>query len=78
MYQYTMCEYLRCLSLVEPLKPAEIKRFREGAHVTQAVARLLNTSVSTVQKRKIGQKRPTDTALKLLQLVQMRGLEIGV
>jgi putative transcriptional regulator len=62
---------------VEPLEPAEIKRIRERAHVSQAVfARLLNTSLSTVQKWEIGQKRPAGTALKLLHLVQRRGLEV--
>ncbi|RSZ29351.1 DNA-binding transcriptional regulator [Variovorax beijingensis] len=61
---------------VEPLEPAEIKRIRESAHVSQAVfARLLNTSLSTVQKWEIGQKKPAGTALKLLHLVQKRGLE---
>jgi len=45
--------------------------------VSQAVfAALLNTSVSTVQKWEIGQKRPTGTALKLLRLVQKNGLDI--
>ena len=39
-------------------------------------AALLNTSLSPVQKREIGQKRPTGTALKLLHLGQMRGLEV--
>ncbi|MBS0405084.1 MAG: DNA-binding transcriptional regulator [Proteobacteria bacterium] len=62
---------------VEPLQPDEIKRIREGAHVSQAVfARLLNTSLSTVQKWEIGQKRPAGTALKLLHMVQKRGLEV--
>ena len=62
---------------VEPLQPAEIKRIREEAHVSQAVfARLLNTSLSTVQKWEVGQKRPAGTALKLLHLVQKRGLEV--
>lgn len=62
---------------VEPLEPAEIKRIRESAHVSQAVfAHLLNTSLSTVQKWEIGQKRPAGTALKLLHLVQRRGLEV--
>ena len=62
---------------VRPLKPDEIKRIREDSHVSQAVfARLLNTSLSTVQKWEIGQKRPAGTALKLLHLVQKRGLEI--
>lgn len=62
---------------VEPLEPVEIKRIRESAHVSQAVfARLLNTSLSTVQKWEIGQKRPAGTALKLLHLVQKCGLEV--
>lgn len=61
---------------VAPLRPAQIKRIRETSKVSQAVfAALLNTSVSTVQKWEIGQKRPTGTALKLLHLVQKRGLE---
>ncbi|MEI6708629.1 MAG: hypothetical protein WCK96_16015 [Methylococcales bacterium] len=45
--------------------------------VSQSVfASLLNTNVSTVQKWEAGQKRPTGMALKLLHLVQKKGLEI--
>lgn len=63
---------------VEPLVPAEIKRIRESAHVSQAVfARLLNTSLSTVQKWEIGQKKPAGTALKLLHLVRKGGLDVA-
>ncbi|MHB1591651.1 MAG: helix-turn-helix domain-containing protein [Sulfuricella sp.] len=78
MDQVTLREFDRmCLPPVEPLRPDEIKRIREASRVSQAVfAALLNTSVSTVQKWEIGQKRPTGTALKLLHLVQQRGLEI--
>lgn len=78
MDQVTLREFDRlCLPPVEPLKPEEIKQIRESSRVSQAVfARLLNTSTSTVQKWEIGQKRPTGTALKLLHLVQERGLEI--
>lgn len=62
---------------VESLEPEQIKRIRERSRVSHAVfARLLNTSVSTVQKWEIGQKRPTGTALKLLDLVQKRGLKV--
>ncbi|WP_335582872.1 helix-turn-helix domain-containing protein [Cupriavidus sp. USMAHM13] len=62
---------------MEPLDPEQIKGIREASHVSQAVfARLLNTSVSTVQKWEIGKKRPAGTALKLLHLVRKRGLEI--
>ncbi|OIQ82574.1 antitoxin igA-2 [mine drainage metagenome] len=78
MEQVTLREFDRlCLPPVEPLQPDEIKKIREASHVSQAVfARLLNTSLSTVQKWEIGQKKPTGTALKLLHLVQQRGLEV--
>lgn len=78
MDQVTLREFDRlCVPPIEPLNPEEIKGIRESAHVSQAVfARLLNTSLSTVQKWEIGQKKPTGTALKLLHLVQKRGLEI--
>jgi putative transcriptional regulator len=80
MDQVTLREFDRlCLPPVEPLEPEEIKKIREASHVSQAVfARLLNTSLSTVQKWEIGQKKPTGTALKLLHLVQTRGLEVVV
>jgi putative transcriptional regulator len=65
-----------CLPLIEPMEPNQIKQIRESSRVSQAVfAAVLNTSVSTVQKWEIGQKRPTGTALKLLHLVQKQGLE---
>ena len=78
MDQLTLREFDRlCLPPVEPLEPEQIKHIRESTRVSQAVfARLLNTSLSTVQKREVGQKKPTGTALKLLHLVQKRGLEV--
>ena len=78
MDKATMREFDRlCLPPVEPLQPEEIRQIREKSHVSQAVfAAMLNTSLSTVQKWEIGQKRPTSAALKLLQLVQAKGLEI--
>ena len=76
--QVTLREFDRlCLPPVEPLEPDQIKHIRETTRVSQAVfARLQNTSLSTVQKWEIGQKKPTGTALKLLHLVQKRGLEV--
>ena len=78
MDQTTLREFDRlCLPPVESLAPDEIKRIREKSHVSQAVfAAYLNTSLSTVQKWEIGQKKPTGTALKLLHLVQKKGLEV--
>lgn len=73
----TLREFDRlCLPPVEPLAPEQIKKIRESSNVSQAVfARLLNTSLSTVQKWEIGQKKPTGAALKLLRLVEKNGLE---
>jgi putative transcriptional regulator len=65
-----------CLQPIEPLEPEKIKQIRESANVSQSVfASILNTSLSTVQKWEIGNKRPTGTALKLLHLVRDRGIE---
>jgi len=77
MDQVTLREFDRlCLPPIAPLAPAQVKQIREASRVSQAVfAALLNTSLSTVQKWEIGQKRPTGTALKLLHLVQERGLK---
>ncbi len=78
MDQTTLREFDRlCLPTIEALAPADIKKIRETSHVSQAVfAHFLNISVSTVQKWEIGQKKPTGAALKLLHLVEQRGLEI--
>lgn len=73
----TMREFDRmCLPPVSPLEPEEIKKIREESQVSQSVfAAVLNTSLSTVQKWEIGQKKPTGAALKLLHLVRRRGLD---
>jgi putative transcriptional regulator len=77
MDQVTLREFDRlCLMPIESLEPEKIRQIREAANVSQAVfAAILNTSLSTVQKWEIGQKRPTGTALKLLHLAQTRGLD---
>jgi putative transcriptional regulator len=78
MDKLTMREFDRlCLPPIASLLPEEIRQIRQKSHVSQAVfAALLNTSLSTVQKWEIGQKHPAGTALKLLHLVQKKGLDI--
>jgi putative transcriptional regulator len=78
MDRVTMREFDRlCLPPIEPLTPENIKQIREKANVSQAVfAALLNTSISTLQKWEIGQKRPTGAALKLLHLVSSHGIDL--
>jgi putative transcriptional regulator len=66
-----------CLAVPSELAPEEIKQIRESQHVSQPVfARYLNTSESTVEKWESGAKRPSGIALKLLSIVQKRGLEV--
>ncbi|MCI1193612.1 DNA-binding transcriptional regulator [Calidifontimicrobium sp. SYSU G02091] len=61
---------------VHEMPPQKIKSLREQAHVSQAVfAAVLNTSISTVQKWEIGDKKPSGPSLKLLNLIERKGLE---
>lgn len=60
---------------VEAMPPDKIRLLREKARVSQAVfAAVLNTSLSTVQKWEIGDKKPSGPSLKLLTLIQRKGL----
>ncbi len=66
-----------CLSPVHELKPTQIKKIRRKEKVSQAVLALyLNTSLSTIQKWEIGQKKPQGIALKMLNLIERKGLKI--
>ena len=62
---------------IEELGPGKIRALRQKERVSQAVfAAALNTSVSTVQKWEIGDKRPSGPSLKLLNLVKRKGLAV--
>jgi len=59
------------------MPPLKIKSMREGARLSQAVfAAVLNTSVSTVQKWEVGDKKSSGPSLKLLNLIERKGLEV--
>lgn len=61
---------------VNDMSPQKIKSLREQAHMSQAVfAAVLNTSLSTVQKWEVGDKKPSGPSLKLLSLIERKGLE---
>lgn len=65
-----------CLPPIEPFAPKEIKRIRLRTKASQGVfAMYLNTSKSTVQKWERGAKKPNGPSLKLLNIVNQRGLE---
>jgi len=66
-----------CLAVPVELGPLQIKEIREANHVSQPVfARYLNTSESTVEKWETGAKRPSNMALKLLDIVKKHGLDV--
>jgi putative transcriptional regulator len=65
-----------CHLEVKAISPAKIRHLREKENVSQAVfAAILNTSVSTIQKWELGDKKPSGPSLKLLSLLERKGLE---
>lgn len=69
-------DMLRNLEVGE-MTPENIRGLREKEHLSQSVfAAVLNTSVSTVQKWEIGEKKPSGPSLKLLDLIKKKGLEV--
>jgi putative transcriptional regulator len=65
-----------CLPPVQDYSAAQIKGIRLRFKASQAVfAAYLNTSPSTIQQWERGQKHPNGMALKLLSLVDSKGLQ---
>lgn len=67
---------LLCLTPVPAFSREDIRELRLRLQVSQAVlAALLNTSLSTVRQWELGAKRPSGPSLKLLDLLNRKGLE---
>lgn len=65
-----------CLPPVKNYSAGQIKRIRVKNKISQAVfAAYLNMSLSTVQKWERGQKKPNGPSLKLLNMVDQKGIE---
>jgi len=65
------------LPAIKPYSAEEIRSLRLRCRASQAVfAAYLNTSPSTVQKWERGDKHPNGPSLKLLDLVERKGLEV--
>lgn len=66
-----------CLETRVPdYSPEEIRALRERLNISQAVlASVINASANSIQKWERGVKRPSGTALKLLNLLDRKGLE---
>ncbi|MFT4888614.1 MAG: putative transcriptional regulator [Pseudohongiellaceae bacterium] len=66
-----------CLPPIKQFTAAQIKGLRLKTKTSQGVfAAYLNTSKTTVQKWEQGAKRPSGASLKLINLVEKKGLEV--
>ncbi|MBP8852680.1 MAG: helix-turn-helix domain-containing protein [Moraxellaceae bacterium] len=66
-----------CLATIPAYSAAKIKALRTRNNLSQAVfAAVLNTSASTVRQWEIGDKHPSGPSLKLLDLLDRKGLEV--
>ncbi len=64
-----------CLTPIHQFTPKEIKDLREREQVSQTVfAHYLNVSKNSVSRWERGEKRPDGPSLKLLSLVEKKGL----
>lgn len=66
-----------CLEPIPHYSRNRIRSLRKRHNISQAVlATVLNTSVSTVRQWEIGAKQPSGPSLKLLDLLDRKGLEV--
>lgn len=64
-----------CLTPIVPLSPDEIRELRVREHISQPVfARYLNVSKNLVSDWERGIKKPGGPALRLLTVIQHKGL----
>lgn len=64
-----------CLTPIHPLTPEEIRIIRESEHVSQSVfSHYLNVTTGLISKWERGEKKPSGASLKLLLLVEKKGL----
>ncbi len=78
MDKKTMREFdALCLTPIEDMTPKKIRALRQREKTSQYVfAAYLNVTPGLVSKWERGEKKPRGASLKLLSLVQAKGLEI--
>jgi len=65
-----------CMEPVPAYSKTKIRALRDRHKLSQSVlAAVLNTSLSTVRQWEIGEKHPSGPSLKLLNLLDRKGLE---
>lgn len=66
-----------CLDPIPPYNSERIRALRDRYQLSQTViASVLNTSPSTVRQWEIGAKHPSGPSLKLLSLLDRKGLDV--
>jgi len=64
-----------CLPPKRLFRPEDIRRIRTANHVSQAVfAAIMGIGKTTVQQWEQGQKKPSGTAQRLLDIIDRKGL----
>jgi len=64
-----------CLPRLRPFQPEDIRRIRKANQVSQAVfAVILGIGKTTVQQWEQGQKKPSGSAQRLLDIIDRKGL----
>ena len=73
----TMREFdARCLTEIEPLSARDIQKIRKREGVSQAVfARFLHVTPTYISQIERGETHPRGATLKLLTLIQKKGLD---
>jgi putative transcriptional regulator len=65
-----------CLTETHELSAPKIKKIRISSGVSQAIfAKVLNVSPAAIKQWERGERKPSSSALKLLNLVEVKGLE---
>jgi putative transcriptional regulator len=65
-----------CLTKIRPLTADEIRNIRERENISQVVfAHYINVTKGVISQWERGEKRPSGTSLKLLSLVEKKGLD---
>jgi putative transcriptional regulator len=65
-----------CIARVEEISPERIRAIREASGLSQALfASALNVTVSLVSKWERGEKKPSGAALRLLDVVERKGID---
>jgi putative transcriptional regulator len=75
--EVTMREFdALCIPAVKAYSARDIRRIRQRARVSQAVfAAVMNVGKSTVQQWEQGVKKPQGASLKLLSIVDRKGID---